>query len=160
MPDLVALRMAVVTCIADPAAVDAVLDADGAACFRIAEDEAMLLAAPDGVDRLLWIATDAATSVDPDALVVDATDGWAGWRIEGDDARDAFERLSQIALPDGGLALGAVAGVPARVVVDRVAIDVFVGAMVREHVRRRILADCAALAIGEPYDDRAWEARR
>jgi hypothetical protein len=157
VPDLVALRAAVVACVGDEPCIDAVLVVAGPAGFRIAEDEAMLVGSPDDAERLRSIAAAAAVPVDPDAIVVDATDAWSVRRIEGEGARDAFARLSQVRLPDRGLVLGAVAAVPARVVVDDGTVALFVPATMGEHVRRRILSDCAALAIAERAGERVWE---
>ena len=63
-------------------------------------------------------------ALDPDALVVDTTDGWAAISIAGDDARGSFGLLSRLELPDAGFLQGEVVHVPAKVVAgdDRVLI--------------------------------------
>lgn len=160
MLDLVATRAAVVVCVGDRSAVDAVVSlADGASAFRIAPDEAMLVGDPNVADGLTRTAAEAATPIDADAIVVDASDGWSGWTLEGKGAREALERLSQVPFPDTGFVQGDVAHVPARVVLAApTQIHVFVPAMWREHLRERIVVDCAALGVRERAGERAWKA--
>ena len=71
----------------------------------------------------------AVRTVDPDALIREATEGWTEFALEGGGARAVFARLSELRLPDGGgYVQGDVARVAARVFVDHDAIHVFVRA--------------------------------
>lgn len=81
----------------------------------------------------------AVRIVDPDALIREATEGWAEIVIDGGDARDVFARLSELQLPDGpGYVQGDVARVAARVFVEEDVIRVLVPAHWESHLRRRI----------------------
>ena len=152
MLELRALATGVVTCAASPPAVDAVLSAsaDGAEAFRIAPDEAMLLTpSPGDTNALVASAHERATGVDPDAVVLDASDGWTAWALEGDSFRGAFARLSALELTGAGLVQGEVTGVPVRVVAQPERLVLLVPAMWSEHVRSRILSRCADLHVRE-----------
>jgi len=98
--------------------------------------------APDEVIVRGPIAEDlrsAVRTVDPDALIREATEGWAEVAVDGNDARDAFARVSELRLPDGpGYVQGDVARVAARVFVDDDGIRVLVPAYWGSHLRRRI----------------------
>jgi hypothetical protein len=145
----------VVTCVAERAAVAAAATAPGVV-LRIAPDEAMIVREPDAADGSTAAVLASARRVDPDALVVDASDGWAIWGLTGDAVADAFARLTQLPLGDG-FAQGEVADVPAKVVVTGGEIRLLVPAMWRDAVRERILADCSDLGIREGTEPRAWE---
>ena len=61
----------------------------------------------------------AIRRVDRDALIRDATEGWAEVAMDGSEARDVFSRVSALRLPDGrGYVQGDVARVLGRVFVD------------------------------------------
>jgi len=98
--------------------------------------------APDEVIVRGPVAEDlrsAVRTVDPDALIREATEGWAEVAVDGADARDAFARVSELRLPDGsGYVQGDVARVAARVFVDDDGIRVLVPAYWESHLRRRI----------------------
>jgi hypothetical protein len=98
--------------------------------------------APDEVMVRGPIAEDlrgAVRTVDPEALIREATEGWAEVAIDGGDARDVFARVSALRLPDGpGYVQGDVARVAARVYVEDGAIRVFVPAYWESHLRRRL----------------------
>jgi glycine cleavage system aminomethyltransferase T len=141
-------RAELVTCVADAAAIDAVAAAGVSAdVFRVAPDEALVVSDADR-DALVDEVARAAMREDRDAVVVDATDGWSVWAIEGDAATQALVRLSRLD-PVAGFAQGEVGRVPAKVVVEPSRIRVLVPAMWGETVRRRILADCADLDVRE-----------
>ena len=76
-------------------------------------------------------------------LVEDVSDGWAGFVLEGDDARAAFARLSELALPATGWVQGEVARAAANVVVEPGRLTLLVPAMVAAHIEERIRADAA-----------------
>jgi hypothetical protein len=116
---------------ANEEACDLAMRAPGAG--RVAADEVMVRG-PIAEDLRAAIRT-----VDPDALIREATEGWAEVVIEGGDARDVFARVSELLLPDGlGYVQGDVAGVAARVFVEGDDIRVLVPASWGSHVQRRI----------------------
>ena len=85
---------------------------------------------------------DAIRRVDRDALIREATEGWAEVAIEGSDARDVFARISALRLPEGrGYVQGDVARVLGRVFVDDDGIRVLVPAYWESHLRRRLEAE-------------------
>jgi hypothetical protein len=148
--ELVGVDARVVACVAVPDAVDRAVDGWAGPVLRVAPDEALLLdLAP--TDRARGAAkTDAvasaAAAVDDDAVVLDATDGWAAWRLEGDRISEAFARISQIPMP-GAFAQGDVANVRAKVVPDGGGLLVLVPSMWATAVAERIVRDCAGLGL-------------
>lgn len=175
MLELSELAATVITCVADPAAVDAVATTPGHV-LRIAPDEAMIVREPAAAEASTMASLAVAARVDADALVLDTSDGWAIWALAGDGARIAFARLSQLSLggapsrlafvrgevargevAQGAFAQGAVADVPAKVVVAGDEIRLLVPAMWRDAVRERVLADCADLGVREATEPREWE---
>lgn len=100
---------------------------------RVASDE-VIVCGPIAEDIRRAVRT-----VDPDALIREATEGWAEIVIDGSDARDVFARLSELRLPDGpGYLQGGVARVAARVFVDADVIRVLVPAYWESHLRLRV----------------------
>ena len=150
MVELRALSPLVVVCLADPTAVDAVVSSSSGAALRIAPDEALVVSNDRIVGGNAIVADLRATAaaIDADAVVVDATDGWAAWRIEGEDAREAFARVSEVPLGEG-FAQGDVAHVRAKIISGDDGIVVLVPATWRDAVRERILADCHDLGARE-----------
>lgn len=115
-------------------ACDLAMRAPGAG--RVASDE-VIVRGPVAEDIRRAVRT-----VDPDALIREATEGWAEIVIDGGDARDVFARLSELRLPDGpGYVQGDVARVAARVFVEGDVIRVLVPAYWESHLRRRIEAE-------------------
>ena len=94
---LVATRIA-----AAPAALDALPLPDDAAALRLAPDDLLVLAE----------VTSAAD--DPDAIVV-PDPGWAGAWLPAADAAELLARHAEWPAPAEGLAQGALAGVPVKV---------------------------------------------
>ncbi|MGA9160459.1 MAG: hypothetical protein WB297_06295 [Actinomycetota bacterium] len=82
---------------------------------------------------------------DPDAVVLDVSDGWAAHTLDGPDAREAFTRLSELDLPDRGFVQGEVAGIGVRILVEGNRLDLLVPSALAAHLRGRIEADCAEL---------------
>jgi hypothetical protein len=81
----------------------------------------------------------AVRTVDPDALVREATEGWAEVVLAGGDAHAVFARLSELPIPDaGGYVQGEVARVAARVFADDDALHVFVRAPSGAYLRRQV----------------------
>ena len=98
---------------------------------RVAPDE-VFVAGPVADDLRRAIRT-----VDPTALVRDASQGWT--EVVLPDGRDTFARLSSLRLPDGdGYVQGDVARVVARVFADGGAVRVYVPAFWETHLRERV----------------------
>ena len=87
----------------------------------------------------------AVRLVDPDAVVADVSDGWAGIVLDGEGAREVFARLSELELPSEGFTQGEVARVGVRIFIEGDRIDLLVPAMVADHVRARIETDAGEL---------------
>ena len=98
--------------------------------------------APDEVFVRGPIAEDlraAVRTVDPDASLRDATEGWDEISIEGEDARAVFAQLSDLPLPDGrGYVQGDVSGVAARVFVEGDTLHLLVRSSWGAYLRRRV----------------------
>lgn len=114
MPEVT--RMSVIACHGAPQALDALAAVDAAHVCRVAPDETMLVCDPEAAGLVLGHASGVVVAADPDAVVLDVSDGWTAWTLAGDIARDAFARLSAILLPDEGFAQGDVARVPVKVI--------------------------------------------
>jgi len=128
----------VVAVLADEAGCDRVTDLPGAC--RVSPTEVMILG-----DASVEVLERAVRGDDPDAVVLDVSDGWVLVPLEGPGARDAFTRLSELELPASGFVLGEVARIGARVLVRRGGIDLLVPAMLESHLRERIRRDCRGL---------------
>jgi hypothetical protein len=96
---VVATRIAAV-----PEALDALALEAGIVALRLAPDD------------LLVLADISPAVADPDAVVA-PDPGWAGVWLEAGAARELLARHADWPLPADGLAQGAVAGVPVKVVV-------------------------------------------
>jgi hypothetical protein len=144
--ELRAIRVSVIEVLASPSACDGLVRADsadagiaGGSPGRVATDEVLVIGDERGASLA---AHDVARTVeDPDALVLDVTDGWSAWVLEGPDAAGVFARLSELRLPDRGFTQGAVANMPAKVVVDGERITVMVPSMFGSAFRERVLHD-------------------
>jgi len=116
---------------ANEEACDLAMRAPGAG--RVAPDEVMVRG-PIAEDLRTAIHT-----VDPGALIREATEGWAEIALAGGDARDVFGALSELRLLDGrGYAQGDVARVAARVFVEDDGIRILVPAYWESHLRHRL----------------------
>jgi sarcosine oxidase gamma subunit len=145
-------RPTVVSCSADARAIDAIVASAGAEALRVAPDEALVVASGSTDAAALAGAVEAAaTAIDPDALVVDATDGWSMWTLEGDATSDAIERLSDLDVV-AGFAQGRVA-VPAKVVIERSRLAILVPSMWHHAVHEFIVTACADLDVREAPPD-------
>ena len=144
MAELARHDVSLVGCFASKEACDALERTAQASVFRIAEDEVMLIGASADSD-----VRAAAQELDPEAVVLDVTDGWTAWSLSGDDVQRAFCHVSELRLPDEGFIQGEVAGVPARVAVSRDRLDLFVEAMWGEHLRDR-LSRCPGVSETAP----------
>jgi sarcosine oxidase gamma subunit len=149
MLELVATRVAAVACHAAPDAADAAMSTASAYACRIAPDEVLLLGKPGAAAKLVEAASKKAGAADPDALVLDTTDGWTVWTLEGNDAREAFARLSAVPLPEEGFTQGDVAHVPVKVVAFSGRLHLLVPAMWGAFLRERIVE------VGLPVHERS-----
>ncbi len=139
MVELAAAGVSVVGCFAAPVALDSLGGIAGTMACRVAPDEAMILGARGSAAEIVRVATSRARAEDPDAVVLDVTDGWAVWTIAGDGAREAFARLSAVVLPPEGFTQGNVANLPVKVVALPDRLHLLVPAMWGAHLRGRIL---------------------
>lgn len=158
MLELAATRASVVGCYAAPEALDALATVEDASSCRAAPDEVLLVGEPGSAEKLVRTAADLTTGTDPDAVALDTTDGWAIWTLAGDATREAFAHLSAVTLPAEGFVQGAVAHVPVKVVVLPDRLHLLVPSMWREHLRERILHDCASLGVRQVPAPAAWTA--
>ncbi len=156
MLELAATRVAVIECHAAPTAADALADLEGAHAYRVAPDEVLLLAEPEAAKELPEIAAKTVEAADPDALILEATDGWAAFTLTGEDVREAFTFLSAVPLPAEGFTQGDVAHVPVKVVVEPHRLLLLVPTMWEAHLRERILVDCSHLDVGAVDEPVAW----
>jgi hypothetical protein len=145
----------VVDCLAAPEACDRVAPTGGATACRIAPDEILLVSEPGAEAALLGVAA-AATASDPDALVVEVTDGWAVWTLAGEETREVFARLSAIPLPVEGFTQGEVAHVPVKVLSLPDRLHLLVPSMWGDYLRERILAECTDLGVHESAEAAPW----
>lgn len=130
----------VVVVLASSEACDRVVAPEGAIAMRIAPREMLLVGSADAGADVLRGALD-----EPSAIVDDVTDGWAMFQLTGDDAREAFARVCELELPDGGWVQGEVARAGAKVIVEPGGLTILVPAMLGAHVEERIRADAAEL---------------
>jgi hypothetical protein len=149
--ELIRTRAAVVSAYAALEALDALRPAGAFVC-RVAPDESMFVSSPLFEEELLR-DVGAVTAGDADAIVLDATDGWAAWTLDGDGAGAAFERLSHIRRQRGFMQ-GDVAALPARIIAESGRIHLFVPSMLGECLRERILARCGDVV--EQDEPRDW----
>lgn len=123
--------------------------ASAEACDRVGDLPGACRVCPDEV-ALVGDVSEAAVAaavvrLDPDAVVLDVSDGWDAHTLDGPGSREAFARLSELELPIEGSLVGEVARVGARILVERDRIDLLVPSMTSAYVRERIETDCAEL---------------
>jgi len=156
--ELVAARASVVACVASGAAADAAMDAPTTSACRVAPDEVLLIGAPGEADAVAAAVTERIVAADPDALVLDVTDGWSIWTLEGDAIRAAFSRLSAIPIPESGFAQGDVVRVPVKLVAEQGRLHLLVPAMWSAYLHGMILERCRTLGIAERADPAEWSS--
>jgi hypothetical protein len=139
---------------ASPEALDAVSVPKGLTPIRVAPDELLLIGAPGSAAKIATAASKAALATDEDATVADVTDGWTVWTLGGADARDAFERLSMLHLPETGTVQGDVARLPVKVVVDGERVHLATPSSWGAYLRDRIVA--LAIPVTEDGEPRSW----
>jgi len=152
--ELAATEATVVLCCASPEAVDAAMALSDV--VRVAPDEALVLGPSGTAETLIATTTERIEALDDDAVVLDATDGWTIWTLQGDAARNAFTYLSALELPQDGFVQGDVAHVHAKVAVRGDRLHVLVPAMWGAHLHERIVSDCAPLGVHERADAEPW----
>jgi hypothetical protein len=123
--------------------------ASAEACDRVSDLPGACRVSPGEVALVGDVSEAAVASVvvrlDPDAVVLDVSDGWGAHTLDGPGSREAFARLSELELPIEGSLVGEVARVGARILVERDRIDLLVPSMISAYVRERIETDCAEL---------------
>jgi hypothetical protein len=129
----------VVSVLAPAPACDRLVAPDGVVSMRIGPREVLLVGADADAVR--------SALAEPGAIVDDVSDGWEAIVIEGEGARAAFARLSELALPAEGWLQGDVAKAPAKVIVGEGAwgarLTILVPAMLACHVEERVRSDAA-----------------
>jgi hypothetical protein len=133
-------RVGVVSASATPESLDALVVPGRATPCRVAEDELMLLCEPAVAAEVAREVETRLTVLDPDALVLETTDGWAASVIAGAHARERLGSLSRLQLPEHGFVQGEVAHVPAKVLVETDRIRILVPAALEHHLRSRLAA--------------------
>lgn len=156
MLELHRTSVSAVGCFASAEAAGATMRTAGAYACRVAPDEVLLLAKAGTGAKVVEAATGKARRRDPDAVVLDVTDGWAVWTLAGSDAREAFARLSALELPDEGFTQGDVAHVPVKVVALPDRIHLLVPAMWGPYLRERI--EDVGLPVREAQEAFPWAA--
>jgi hypothetical protein len=124
------------------------LDGDaGAAIFRVAEDERWLVGSAEQRDHLMQAADRCARAVGATALAVDVTDAWAVCSVIGDEAHEAWTRVSENPLPRErpGFVQGSLATIPGKTIVQERRLDCFTPSPLGHHLPRRLLEACADL---------------
>jgi hypothetical protein len=114
---------------------DGLAAADDVVVLRVSPRE-VLLVGPVDVSPLRGLVGESG-------LVEEVSDAWVGLVLEGDDAPEAFARISELEVPRLGWTQGEVARVAAKVLVEPGRIAVLVPAMLAAHVEERVRADAA-----------------
>jgi hypothetical protein len=139
-------RAAVVRCFGERRALDA-FPSLGAMPARIAADELWLVAPRASASELAQRATSYLTGADPDGFVLEHGEAWAVWTISGSGLPQAFARLADFPLPAGRVAFaqGAVAQLPAKILVQGDRLHVIVPVQLAHHVPDRFREACEDL---------------
>jgi hypothetical protein len=153
MLELTRAPIGVVTASAEAGALDLLLVPGRAFACRLADDELLLLCARSVTDEVAREVATRLAALDPDALVIDTTDGWAAISIAGDDAWPSFGLLSRLELPAAGFLQGEVVHVPAKVVADDGRVLILVPSIWEAHLYERA---ATALGVAGPLETRSW----
>ncbi|HVD67638.1 MAG TPA: hypothetical protein VNF25_02950 [Actinomycetota bacterium] len=153
MLEITRTLVGVVAASAAARALDGLVVPGRAFACRAADDELLLLCAPPVTDEVAREVATRLAALDPDALVIDTTDGWAAISVVGSDARGSFGLLSPLELPDAGFLQGEVVHVPAKVVAGDDRVLILVPSIWEAH-----LHDRAAKALGHtgPLEAHPW----
>lgn len=157
MLEITRTQVGVVTASATAGALDVLVVPGRAFVCRTADDELVLLCVPEVTDEVAREVATRLAALDPDALVIDATDGWAAVTVAGDGARASFGLLSRLQLPDAGLAQGEIAHVPAKVVAHGEQVLILAPSMWEAHLHDRVTK---ALGAARPLATRQWTVLR
>jgi hypothetical protein len=159
--ELSLVEATIVACYAAASVLDAWAAPAGAYLVRVARDELWVIGARADRTTLMPLVEESVRSAASDVMVVDQTDGWTAWSIEGSGASQALGRLTVMPLERcaGAFHQGAVAGVPAKVIATAGGFQVLVPAPVGHHLRDRVIESCAdltpALGSARPFEGRA-----
>ena len=153
MLEITRTLVGVVAASAAARALDGLVVPGRAFACRAADDELLLLCAPPVTDEVAREVATRLAALDPDALVIDTTDGWAAISVVGSDARGSFGLLSPLELPDAGFLQGEVVHVPAKVVAGDGRVLILVPSIWEAH-----LHDRAEKALGHtgPLEAHPW----
>ena len=143
MLELRQTRSAVVRCYGEPRALDA-FPSLGAQTARVAPDELWLISHASGGADLATRARSYLAGADPDGLVVDHSEAWSAWTLTGD-TRGALARVTDFPLPESGFAQGAVAQVPAKLLLENDRVQLVIPIQLSHHIPHRIVEACADL---------------
>jgi hypothetical protein len=112
--------------------------------LRVAPDEMLLLAPPSRLEEVRRWATTAVNKVEPGALVLDQSDGWAIFSLLGDDGLVALRQLAMFPFPETRPVFlqGAVAGGSAKLLLLPGVVHLLVPYPLRDHVERRLRDVC------------------
>jgi hypothetical protein len=121
----------------------------GVAIARIAPDELWLIGPASARAELAERARSYVSSIDPDGVAVDQSDGWMAWTVSGVQATTLLARLSSMAMPPERPAFlqGAVAEIPAKVLMESGRLHLLVPAQYGHHISGRIRHACADLHV-------------
>ena len=138
-------------CLAAPDALDAFDAPPATGAYRVAPDELLVLAPAAERANLIDATRRALATADPDALVLDTSDGWSVLTMRGPETDAALGRLSAVRTPASRPAFvqAAIGEAPARAIVLDDAVHILISSTVAHHVRARVLAACADLGIEE-----------
>ena len=147
--ELIELRSTIVACHAAAGVLDA-WSPPGGVSARVARDELWIMGPRSERSALLRTTESSLHTLAPGALVIDQTDGWTEWSLTGEDAAHAMARLTVMRLDPraGEFHQGAVAGVPAKVIITRSGFRVFVPSPVGHHLGDRVREACGDILTG------------
>jgi hypothetical protein len=141
---------AILLCLARENALDAFPPQGETHRCRVAADELLLVYLAGSPDL-----AQARNALEPGGgIVLDHGDAFAVWTLAGDDAEEAFARLSAIELPRErpGFVQGAVAGVAAKAIAEHDRIHVLVSSALGHHVPERVRVACGDLELRSPEE--------
>ena len=153
MLEITRTLVGVVTASAAARALDELVVPGRAFGCRTADDELLLLSVPQVTDEVVREVSTRLAALDPDALVIDTTDGWAAVTVAGDGVRVSFGLLSRLELPHPGFTQGEVAHIPAKVVAHGDQVLILAPSMWEAHLHDRVTK---ALGSAGPLDTRPW----
>ena len=153
MLEITRTPVGVVTASAAARALDGLVVPGRAFGCRSADDELMLLSVPMVTDEVVREVSTRLAALDPDALVIDTTDGWAAVTVAGDAARASFGLLSRLELPDHGFTQAEVVHIPAKVVAHGDQVLILAPSMWEAHLQDRVTK---ALGGAGPLETRPW----